>query len=35
LTLFILPILFILFESKNSVRNEWRYFISLFGGNKS
>jgi cobalt-zinc-cadmium resistance protein CzcA len=35
LTLFVLPILFILFESKNSVRNEWRYFISLFGGNKS
>jgi cobalt-zinc-cadmium resistance protein CzcA len=35
LTLFVLPILFILFESKNSVRNEWRYFISLFGGKKS
>ena len=35
LTLFVLPILFILFESKNSVRNEWRFFISLFGGKKS
>jgi len=35
LTLFVLPILFILFESKNSVRNEWRYSISLFGGKKS
>ena len=35
LTLFVLPILFILFESKNSMKNEWRYFISLFGGEKS
>lgn len=35
LTLFVLPILFILFESKNSMKNEWRYFISLFGGKKS
>ncbi|MEY5130630.1 MAG: hypothetical protein RL734_697 [Bacteroidota bacterium] len=35
LTLFVLPMLFILFESKYSMKNEWRYFISLIGGKKS
>ncbi len=35
LTLFVLPMLFILFESKNSIKNEWKYFISLIGGKKS
>ena len=35
LTLFVLPMLYILFESKSSAKNEWRYFISLIGGKKS
>jgi cobalt-zinc-cadmium resistance protein CzcA len=35
LTLFVLPMLFILFETKGSIKNEFRYFLSLLGGKKS
>lgn len=34
LTLFVLPMLFILFESKGSIRNEFNYALSLIGRKK-